>query len=267
MKLMHEKQKNTTDTSAVAIAPIYRLYGHDDTVSCLYANTNLDVLLSGSTDGSVIVWNLRRGSFLRSLPIGQPVEHVALSLHALIVVASKKVKPRQLVKRQGPSRSKSSEVLPTAPFSPVAPPASSAHVAPPSAAPVAKLKASAHQRRHSGAAAPPPKPEEEYYLTLWTINGIKTAERQVTNQVTSILVTADGKLAFVGTIGGTVMVLNLGPLWQPLQLVHTYTIDEKPPYNAVKSMAFACSEHYLLVGVESGSVLLLPLHPSDWMLK
>lgn len=45
---MHERQVSTTDPSAKALTPIYRLYGHDDAVVCLHADTNLDVLLSGS---------------------------------------------------------------------------------------------------------------------------------------------------------------------------------------------------------------------------
>lgn len=251
VKLLHERQVSTTDTSTAAITPIYRLYGHDDTVVCLHANTDLDVLLSGSTDGTVIIWNLRRGCYLRSLPVGHAVEHVAISCFAQIVAASRHTKPRQI--KRSHARSKSTESSPA--------------TSPPTSPAVAKLKPPAaphHQRSRSGTPVHKTV-EEDYFVTLWTINGVKLAERSLSNQVTALLITSDAKYLFVGTTGGVVLVFNLSALRHPLHLLHTFTIDERPPNNAVRTLAFVGSEQYLLVGVESGSVLLFPLHQSDWL--
>lgn len=251
-------------TPPPSITPIYRLHGHDDTVVCLHANTNLDLLLSGSSDGTVILWNLRRGSYLRSLPVGHPVEHIALSQHALILAASRHVRPRQVVKRMPRSKSTSEFPSAPAPSPPTAKAPAPAAAAPPPVGAVAKVKAAAHhQRSHSGQAAPV-KAEEEYHLTLWTVNGVRLGERTLAHQATALLITADGRHALVGTTGGAVLVLNLSPMHAPLHLLHTYTVDERPPYNTVRSLAFAGSDQYLLVGLESGGVLLLPLHSSDW---
>jgi WD40 repeat protein len=47
--------------------PQYILYGHDDSVSCVAVNPELDVVVSGSDDGTVIVHNLRDGTYVRSI--------------------------------------------------------------------------------------------------------------------------------------------------------------------------------------------------------
>lgn len=46
------------------------LYGHDDAVSCVAVNTELDVVVSGSDDGTVIVHSLREGTYTRTILIG-----------------------------------------------------------------------------------------------------------------------------------------------------------------------------------------------------
>ena len=46
------------------------LYGHDDAVSCVAVNTMLDVVVSGSDDGTVIIHSLREGSYTRTIVIG-----------------------------------------------------------------------------------------------------------------------------------------------------------------------------------------------------
>ena len=47
--------------------PQYILYGHDDAVTCVAINPELDVVVSGSDDGTVIIHNLRDGSYVRSI--------------------------------------------------------------------------------------------------------------------------------------------------------------------------------------------------------
>lgn len=51
----------------VAINPLYVLYGHDDAISTVAINAELDVVLSGSTDGTIIVHSLREGVYTRSI--------------------------------------------------------------------------------------------------------------------------------------------------------------------------------------------------------
>ncbi|CAI7858391.1 unnamed protein product [Closterium sp. NIES-54] len=45
------------------------LCGHDDAVTCVAVRSELDLVVSGSTDGTIILYTLHRGRFLRSLAL------------------------------------------------------------------------------------------------------------------------------------------------------------------------------------------------------
>ncbi|XP_041104104.1 neurobeachin-like protein 2 isoform X1 [Polyodon spathula] len=51
----------------LAPKPIQVLYGHNDEVTCVAISTELDMAVSGSKDGTLIVHSVRRGQFLRTL--------------------------------------------------------------------------------------------------------------------------------------------------------------------------------------------------------
>ncbi|XP_077792798.1 neurobeachin-like protein 2 [Podarcis muralis] len=51
----------------LAPKPVQVLYGHDDEVTCVAISTELDMAVSGSKDGTVIVHTVRRGQFMQSL--------------------------------------------------------------------------------------------------------------------------------------------------------------------------------------------------------
>jgi WD40 repeat protein len=50
--------------------PIHILYGHDDAVTCVAIDVEMDVVVSGSDDGTIIVHNLRDGAYVRSIISG-----------------------------------------------------------------------------------------------------------------------------------------------------------------------------------------------------
>jgi WD40 repeat protein len=54
----------------IAESPLHILYGHDDAVTSVSVNAELDVVVSGSVDGTVIVHSLREGSYTRSILVG-----------------------------------------------------------------------------------------------------------------------------------------------------------------------------------------------------
>ncbi|XP_034030839.1 neurobeachin-like protein 2 isoform X2 [Thalassophryne amazonica] len=54
-------------SSGLSPRPVQVLYGHDQEVTCVAISTELDMAVSGSKDGTVIVHTIRRGQFLRSL--------------------------------------------------------------------------------------------------------------------------------------------------------------------------------------------------------
>ncbi|KAG8521528.1 Neurobeachin-like protein 2 [Galemys pyrenaicus] len=73
--------------------PMQVLYGHEAAVSCVAIRTELDMAVSGSEDGTVIIHTVRRGQFVAALrPPGAalpgPVSHLALGSEGQIVVQS-----------------------------------------------------------------------------------------------------------------------------------------------------------------------------------
>ncbi|XP_023603302.1 neurobeachin-like protein 2 [Myotis lucifugus] len=77
----------------LASKPIQVLYGHEAAVSCVAISTELDMAVSGSEDGAVIIHTVRRGQFVAALrPPGAmlpgPVSHLALGSEGQIVVQS-----------------------------------------------------------------------------------------------------------------------------------------------------------------------------------
>lgn len=43
------------------------LYGHEEAVTCLAASAAYNLVVSGSRDGQLIVWDVERGAFVRQL--------------------------------------------------------------------------------------------------------------------------------------------------------------------------------------------------------
>jgi WD40 repeat protein len=53
----------------ISWTPLQVLYGHDNTVTCLAVNAAMDMVASGSDDGTVILSTLRDGQYLRTLAV------------------------------------------------------------------------------------------------------------------------------------------------------------------------------------------------------
>jgi len=47
--------------------PLHILYGHEDVVTCVIINTELDVALSSSKDGTCIIHTVRKGNYVRTI--------------------------------------------------------------------------------------------------------------------------------------------------------------------------------------------------------
>lgn len=78
----HRKDYVISDT------PFHILCGHDDIITCLYASVELDVVISGSKDGTCVFHTLRKGRYLRSLqhPSGCQLTKLVASRHGRIVL-------------------------------------------------------------------------------------------------------------------------------------------------------------------------------------
>ncbi|NXP08041.1 NBEL2 protein, partial [Thinocorus orbignyianus] len=67
-------------SSGLAPKPVQVLYGHDAEVTCVAISTELDMAVSGSKDGTLIIHTIRRGLFIRSLrPPGETSPPAVLS--------------------------------------------------------------------------------------------------------------------------------------------------------------------------------------------
>lgn len=53
--------------SFVGATPIRTLHGHDNVVSCVCINPEINAIISGSEDGTVIIHNLRDGEYIRTI--------------------------------------------------------------------------------------------------------------------------------------------------------------------------------------------------------
>ncbi|GLU16070.1 hypothetical protein SLE2022_325200 [Rubroshorea leprosula] len=88
-----EKKVRSTPTEVprkdyvVVETPFHILCGHDDIITCLYVSVELDVVISGSKDGTCIFHTLRRGRYVRSLrhPSGSALSKLVASPHGRIV--------------------------------------------------------------------------------------------------------------------------------------------------------------------------------------
>ncbi|KAE8695387.1 Binding isoform 4 [Hibiscus syriacus] len=72
----------------IAETPLHILSGHDDIITCLYVSVELDIVISGSNDGTCVFHTLRDGRYVRSLqhPSGSALSKLVTSQHGRIVL-------------------------------------------------------------------------------------------------------------------------------------------------------------------------------------
>ncbi|KAJ4757798.1 BEACH domain-containing protein B [Rhynchospora pubera] len=91
---MEKKSRGTIDLSTkdhiIIESPFHILCGHDDIITCLFVSTDLDIVISGSKDGTCIFHTLREGIYVRSIrhPTGSSLSKLVVSQHGRIVFYS-----------------------------------------------------------------------------------------------------------------------------------------------------------------------------------
>lgn len=88
-----EKRVRNTQTEVprkdyvIVDTPFHILCGHDDIITCLYVSVDLDIVISGSKDGTCVFHTLREGRYVRSLrhPSGSALSKLVASCHGRIV--------------------------------------------------------------------------------------------------------------------------------------------------------------------------------------
>nr|XP_011458851.1 PREDICTED: BEACH domain-containing protein lvsC isoform X3 [Fragaria vesca subsp. vesca] len=88
-----EKRPRNTQTElprkdyVIVETPFRILCGHDDIITCLFISAELDIVISGSKDGTCVFHTLQNGRYVRSLrhPAGCALSKLAASRHGRIV--------------------------------------------------------------------------------------------------------------------------------------------------------------------------------------
>jgi WD40 repeat protein len=72
---------------ASLVEPRHILHGHDDEVTCVAVHSDLDLIVSGSLDGTLILHKLRTGRYVRSItPVGRsPIHWVQISKYDFVI--------------------------------------------------------------------------------------------------------------------------------------------------------------------------------------
>ncbi|XP_078489274.1 neurobeachin-like protein 1 [Ciona intestinalis] len=82
----------------IGAQPLHILYGHEDVVTCVVVNSELDVALSSSKDGTCVIHTVRKGHYVRTIrPISNNPQHftvpsIALSEEGKIVLYARSKK-------------------------------------------------------------------------------------------------------------------------------------------------------------------------------
>ncbi|CAF5113243.1 unnamed protein product, partial [Rotaria magnacalcarata] len=77
--------------SSSFISPAVTLYGHTSAITCLHVSTELDLVVSGSLDGTCNMHTVEHGVYVRTLrPIGDPIINIQLSTERHILIQTEK---------------------------------------------------------------------------------------------------------------------------------------------------------------------------------
>lgn len=95
VRTMDKKLKNTQSelprkSHVIVGSPFHILCGHDDIITCLFVSVEIDVVISGSKDGTCIFHTLREGCYVRSIqhPARCPISKLVASRHGNVVTYS-----------------------------------------------------------------------------------------------------------------------------------------------------------------------------------
>jgi WD40 repeat protein len=266
------------ESSPVTVAPLFTLFGHDGAVTSIRVCPKLNVVVSGSEDGTMIVHSLREGAYIRSIVVG----------------------PRGGLPPPGGS-----------PFA--SPMGGGAHEASasPSNADAGTGTGTGERRRISWIGITPDGEIvayllDDHLLCSYTVNGRHLASRTIKDKLHALTLSTDGKVLVTGGNNGLVvlrwvsnipsLVYTHKSLWaniiffcinsfnihqiHTLQLANTgarkdleavfdgssqETSNEFPPFNSpIRSLCLTRSERHLIVGLESGDIRILA-HNSEYI--
>ncbi|KAF1492546.1 Neurobeachin-like protein 2, partial [Eudyptula minor novaehollandiae] len=204
-------------SSGLAPKPIQVLYGHDAEVTCVAISTELDMAVSGSKDGTIIIHTVRRGLFIRSLRPPSESSPPAVLSHLAVgpegqVVAQTAVGQRACLK-----------VWPGVPASSPSPP--SASVFPP-------LRSVFQDR---------------FALHLYSVNGKHLSSVPLDEEVTAMCLTEE--FVVLGTMQCGLEIRDLQSL--------RAAVPPVPMRVPVHSVSVTKEKSHILVGLEDGKLIVV----------
>uniref|UniRef100_K3YP63 BEACH domain-containing protein B n=1 Tax=Setaria italica TaxID=4555 RepID=K3YP63_SETIT len=80
----------STKDHVIIESPSHILCGHDDIITCIFVSTELDIVISGSKDGTCMFHTLCEGTYVRSIrhPSGASLSKLVTSQHGRLVIYS-----------------------------------------------------------------------------------------------------------------------------------------------------------------------------------
>ncbi|PPD66411.1 hypothetical protein GOBAR_DD36708 [Gossypium barbadense] len=90
VRIPEKRVRNMQTDCVIAETPFHILCGHDDIITCLYVSVELDIVISGSKDGTCVFHTLRDGRYVRSLlhPSRSALSKLVASRHGQTVLYS-----------------------------------------------------------------------------------------------------------------------------------------------------------------------------------
>jgi WD40 repeat protein len=242
----------------VRATPLYTIYGHDDSVTSVCVSPKLDLVVSGSDDGTLMIHNLRDGRYIRSIIVGPAEEPTAAAAGATAAGAS------------------TTAALPKA----------SSELADNSIAAEAtggsEQSSSAMRRRINWVGV-----NDEGFLVVYlmddgllcsyTVNGRHLASRTIKDKLHALILSKDGKVLLTGGNNGLVVLrwvhtlhlANTGSR-RDLEAIFDGSSDESTattstPFNTpIRSLFLTQNERHLIVGLETGEIRVLA-QDSDYL--
>lgn len=230
----------------VRATPLYTIYGHDDSITSVCVSTKLDIVVSGSDDGTLMIHSLRDGRYIRSIIVG-PVEPPALA-------AAQPKTAVELVDNSIAAEGASG----------------------------AEQATSTMRRRINWVGV---NDEgflvvylmDDGLLCSYTVNGRHLASRTIKDKLHALILSKDGKVLLTGGNNGlvvlrwvhTLLLANTGSR-RDLEAIFDGSSDESTattstPFNTpIRSLFLTQNERHLIVGLETGEIRVLA-QDSDYL--
>ena len=217
--------------------PLHLLYGHDDAVNCVSVSPELDIVVSGSDDGTIIVHKLREGIYVRSISLGNI--------------------PSAMPKSSGTDR------VPD--MSLAAPSGRSAPSTAGSSLMISKCRIHFVGISHEGYFLA--YSNDDMALYTFTINGEFVARKVAGERLHVFQLSEDNKVLITGGDRALLVMRwvhslelsNVGSKWEFDAVLDGSNVEEEQgPFNSpIRSMYFTKNERHLIVGLESGELRIL----------